>query len=110
MGKVSIVVRLTPTLNFSATAPFGTTSSQLMQAQAAATIETGLVRIFLSCAMPHSLPSVSTASWPGSSRPSTSCLLRLNKKDVDARDKRGHDGGEMTRSHRKHDPKPVPQH
>src|SRR5713101_7410372 len=39
-------------------------------------------------------------SWPGSSRPSTFCLLRCCKKGVDARDKRGHDGGEMTRSHR----------
>src|SRR5258707_15352550 len=35
------------------------------------------------------------ASWPGLSRPSTSSLLKLRKKDVDARDKRGHDGGEM---------------
>jgi hypothetical protein len=29
-------------------------------------------------------------SWPGSSRPSTS-LPRARKKDVDARDRRGHD-------------------
>ena len=27
------------------------------------------------------------------SRPSTPCSLKLSKKDVDARDKRGHDGG-----------------
>jgi hypothetical protein len=27
-------------------------------------------------------------------------LLKLSKKDVDARDKRGHDGGEAIRSHR----------
>jgi len=26
-------------------------------------------------------------------RPSTPCLLKLGKKDVDARDKRGHDDG-----------------
>src|SRR5260370_12584200 len=32
-------------------------------------------------------------SWPGLSRPSTSCLLSLTAKDVDARDKRGHDAG-----------------
>src|SRR5260370_40333853 len=106
IGRVSIVVRLTPTLNFSATAPFATTSSQPMQAQAAATIETPLVRTFLSCAMSRFLPSVSMESWPspdlirGLSRPSMSCLLRLNKKDVDARDDPriksgdGHDGGE----------------
>ena len=30
-------------------------------------------------------------SWPGLSRPSTSYLLSYRKKDVDARDKRGHD-------------------
>jgi DNA-binding transcriptional LysR family regulator len=30
-------------------------------------------------------------SWPGLSRPSTSCLLKRRNKDVDARDKRGHD-------------------
>jgi hypothetical protein len=30
-------------------------------------------------------------SWPGLSRPSTPCLLIRRKKDVDARDKRGHD-------------------
>src|SRR5258708_6708831 len=33
----------------------------------------------------------SPESWPGLSRPSTSCLLELRKKGVDARDKRGHD-------------------
>src|SRR6478736_542746 len=33
------------------------------------------------------------SSWPGSSRPSTSCLL-LRRKDVDARAKPGHDDGE----------------
>jgi hypothetical protein len=31
-------------------------------------------------------------SWPVLSRPSTPCLLNCRKKDVDARDKRGHDG------------------
>src|SRR5262245_26034170 len=35
------------------------------------------------------------ASWPGLSRPSTSCVLERNKKDVDARDKRGHDSAEV---------------
>jgi hypothetical protein len=30
-------------------------------------------------------------SWPGLSRPSTSFYSRACKKDVDARDKRGHD-------------------
>src|SRR6266446_3978621 len=59
MGNVSIVVRLTPTLNFSATALFATTSSQPMQAHAAAMIETPLVRTFLSCAMSRSLLSIS---------------------------------------------------
>src|SRR6266852_5445549 len=39
-------------------------------------------------------------SWPGLSRPSTTCSLKLSKKDVDARDKRGHDAGGVTRSHR----------
>ena len=33
-------------------------------------------------------------SWPGLSRPSTPCLLSCRKKDVDARDKRGHDAEE----------------
>src|SRR6266446_8746501 len=33
-----------------------------------------------------------TASWPGLSRPSTPFSLKACKKDVDARDKRGHDG------------------
>jgi uncharacterized membrane protein len=32
------------------------------------------------------------SSWPGSSRPSASCLPQGRKKDVDARDKPGHDG------------------
>jgi hypothetical protein len=32
-------------------------------------------------------------SWPGLPRPSTPCLMKFGKKDVDARDKRGHDGG-----------------
>jgi hypothetical protein len=31
------------------------------------------------------------SSWPGLTRPSTPCLEQI-KKDVDARDKRGHDG------------------
>jgi hypothetical protein len=39
-------------------------------------------------------------SWPGLSRPSTSFWLKARKKDVDARDKRGHDGGEVIRSRR----------
>jgi hypothetical protein len=34
---------------------------------------------------------VSHSSWPGLSRPSTSCSLNGRKQDVDARDKRGHD-------------------
>ncbi len=33
-----------------------------------------------------------TVSWPGLSRPSTSCIYRLSKRD--ARHKAGHDGGE----------------
>jgi hypothetical protein len=40
------------------------------------------------------------SSWPGLSRPSTSFFLVCSKKDVDARDKRVHDGGEAMRSHR----------
>jgi len=36
----------------------------------------------------------------GLSRPSTSCSLKARKKDVDARDKRGHDDGEALSSHR----------
>src|SRR5258707_15427059 len=35
--------------------------------------------------------ATSPESWPGLSRPSTSCSLELRKKGVDARDKRGHD-------------------
>jgi hypothetical protein len=38
-------------------------------------------------------------SWPGLSRPSTSFWLKARKKDVDARDKRGHDAGEVIPSH-----------
>jgi hypothetical protein len=38
-----------------------------------------------------------TPSWPGSSRPSTSSFAISKKKDVDARDKRGHDGVNGTR-------------
>ena len=30
----------------------------------------------------------------------TSCLRNLGEKDVDARDKRGHDAGEVIRCHR----------
>src|SRR5713226_4505506 len=53
-------------------------------------------------------------SWPGLSRPSTSCLLKSRKKDVDAREDgvpaalrggeslRGHDGGGAMPSHRNH--------
>ena len=39
-------------------------------------------------------------SWPGLSRPSTPYSLRRSKKDVDARDKRGHDGEKAIPSHR----------
>jgi hypothetical protein len=39
-------------------------------------------------------------SWPGLSRPSTPFRLKISKKDVDARDKRGHDAEEVIRSHR----------
>src|SRR5258708_12143974 len=46
------------------------------------------------------ISTTSPESWPGLSRPSTSRLLRRRKKDVDARDKRGHDGGGVIRSHR----------
>ena len=48
----------------------------------------------------RSYGTTSPESWPGLSRPSTSYLLRRRKKDVDARDKREHDGGEVIRSHR----------
>jgi hypothetical protein len=34
------------------------------------------------------------------SRPSTPCWLKRRKEDVDARDERGHDGGERVRLHR----------
>src|SRR5215471_20611278 len=50
--------------------------------------------------------TISSESWPGLSRPSTSFLLMARKKDVDARDNPriksgdGHDGGEAIRSHR----------
>jgi hypothetical protein len=41
------------------------------------------------------LPSRIEASWPGLSRPSTSCFsVARAKKDVDARDERGHDGAD----------------
>jgi hypothetical protein len=40
---------------------------------------------------------ISTSSWPGSSRPSTS-FMRLGTKDVDARDKPGHDAWEADRT------------
>jgi acetate---CoA ligase (ADP-forming) len=36
---------------------------------------------------------VSPSSWPGLSRPSTSCLSK-KQQDVDARDRRGHDDGD----------------
>jgi hypothetical protein len=39
-------------------------------------------------------------SWPGLSRPSPHCLLRRRTKGVDARDRRGHDGGKAMRSPR----------
>src|SRR5258708_21989859 len=44
--------------------------------------------------------TIYSESWPGLSRPSTSFWLKARKKDLDARDKRGHDGGEVIRSHR----------
>ena len=40
-----------------------------------------------------SIARIAAASWPGLSRPSTSLTLRRSQ-DVDARDERGHDGGE----------------
>jgi hypothetical protein len=43
--------------------------------------------------MMHTLDS--PPSWPGLSRPSTTCF---KKKDVDARHKAGHDDGEAERS------------
>src|SRR5258708_385752 len=43
---------------------------------------------------PHGLAlSHSSESWRGLSRPSTPCLLRLDKEVMDARDERGHDDG-----------------
>jgi hypothetical protein len=39
-------------------------------------------------------------SWPGLSRPSTPFLLRAREKDVDARDKRGHDSRGVIALHR----------
>src|SRR5258708_37699432 len=56
----------------------------------------------------RSYRSPSPESWPGLSPPSTPCLLTLSKKDVDARDKRGHDGGEGVRSHRNKAPICLP--
>jgi uncharacterized membrane protein len=38
------------------------------------------------------MTSHQSPSWPGSTRPSTSCLVQVREKDVDARDKPGHDG------------------
>jgi two-component system, LuxR family, response regulator FixJ len=38
-------------------------------------------------------------SWPGLARPSTPFLLNARKKDVDARDKRGHEGREVVLFH-----------
>src|SRR5258708_3814687 len=35
--------------------------------------------------------SIYSAAWPGSARPSTPFSLKARKKDMDARDKRGHD-------------------
>src|SRR5579864_8001628 len=40
-----------------------------------------------------------STSWPDLFRPSTPSLLLVNKKDVDARDKRGHDDGMVFRSY-----------
>jgi len=37
--------------------------------------------------------AISPEAWPDLSRPSTPFFLRLGKKGVDARDKRGHDDG-----------------
>src|SRR5581483_12363992 len=39
-----------------------------------------------------------TASWPGLSRPSASCLRKLKKKDVDARHEAGHDASDARRA------------
>src|SRR6478672_8298290 len=44
--------------------------------------------------MGEGLGRSSSSSWPGLSRPSTSCLLADSFKDVDARDKPGHDDEE----------------
>src|SRR5260370_2009764 len=47
-------------------------------------------------------------SWPGLSRPSTP--LKARKKDVDARDKRGHDAGEAIRSRKPNMPAAARAH
>jgi len=47
-----------------------------------------------------SIRQLSTPSWPGSSRPSTS-LLEFRPRGVDARDKPGHDGGKVTANNSK---------
>src|SRR5258708_32795474 len=47
-------------------------------------------------------------SWPGLSRPSTP--LKARKKDVDARDKRGHDAGEVIRSRKPNMPAAARAH
>src|SRR3981189_1089735 len=39
-----------------------------------------------------------SSSWPGLIRPSTSCLRRAHKDDVDARVKPGHDDTRATRT------------
>jgi len=49
----------------------------------------------------RSYRAIHSESWPGLSRPSTPFSPKPPKKDVDARDKRGHDGGEAIQSHGK---------
>src|SRR5215475_12572618 len=45
---------------------------------------------------------VLSTSWPGLSRPSTSLTRTQEKKDVDARDKRGHDAEKAGGTHSAH--------
>jgi uncharacterized protein YaiI (UPF0178 family) len=47
----------------------------------------------------HAEKGATSSSWPDLLRPSTSFLL---KEIVDARDKRGHDGGARQASHTNH--------
>jgi hypothetical protein len=43
---------------------------------------------------------ISAPSWPGLSRPSTPFCVETPKKDVDARDKRGHDAEKTQKAER----------